>query len=102
MHRHLGQVNGHFLDQVLLEIVLLLSGRTLVIDGLWRLLGLDLTFIVILLVLVFLRLSIVSEEGQVFLLLGLGARDDLDVEDLGKINLQEVKHSGSVDLVLNG
>lgn len=101
MHRHLGQVNGHFLDQVLLQIVLLLSWCTLVIDGLWRLLGLALAFIVILLALVLLRLSVVCEEGHVLLPLGLGARDDLDVEHLGEINLQEVEHSGSVDLVLD-
>ena len=96
MHLHLGQVNCHFFDQVVLQIVLLLNGCTLVVDGLWRLFGL---FILLALV---LRLSIIREQGHVFLLLGLSARDNLDVEHLGKVNLQEVEHSGSVDLVLNG
>ena len=98
MHRHLGEVDGHLLNQIFLQVGLLLNLRPRIFLGM---LFLRLhVFGVVTLVRLAWHIVVVGHQSQLFLLLCFSTVQDLDAERVHHVHFQEVEHGWSMNFVV--
>lgn len=100
VHRHLGEVDGHLLDQILLEMGLLLGWSSCVLR--WLLILRLGVFTVLGLVWLVWNIVVVGEKSTLLFLLGLSPVKDLNAKSVDQVDLEEVEDGWSMDFVVDG